>query len=162
MARTPRGRQRLFRYWHETDKELTGPVAVLEDTGTVPSSTGEFRRDGADVKVYTGGAAKNLSNIGSGGGGGGGYGSVTTVTGNYTASDGEIVLADASGGAVTVTLPSPSEALLTTVKKIDSSGNAVTIATPSTETIDGASSESLSSQWEAVETTSDGVDYFII
>lgn len=161
MARTPRGRQRLFRYWHETGKELTGPVAVLEDTGTTPSSNGEFRRDGTDVKVYTGGAAKNLSNIGSGGGGGG-YGSLTTVTSDYTASDGEIVLADASGGAVTVTLPSPSEALLTTVKKIDSSTNTVTVATPSTETIDGASSESLSSQWEAIESTSDGVDYFII
>lgn len=89
-----------------------------------------------------------------------GYNDLTTVTSDYTASPQEIVLVDASGAAVTVTLPTPESAANVTVKKIDSSANAVTIATPGSETIDGASTVSLGSQYAVQEVTSDGTDYF--
>lgn len=86
----------------------------------------------------------------------------TTQTGAYTASTDETVLADASGAAFTVTLPPPDNSTFVTVKKVDSSSNAVTVATPNTETIDGASSVSLSSQYDMVTVTSDGTNYFEI
>ena len=42
---------------------LNVDVENLADTATDPSSNGEFRRNGADVKVQTGGTVKNLSDI---------------------------------------------------------------------------------------------------
>jgi len=91
-----------------------------------------------------------------------GYEQSVTATSNVTAVDRQIVLGDASGGALTVTLPAVSDAQLVTVKKIDSSSNAVTIATPGSETIDGQGSIDLVTQFSARELTSDGSNYFII
>jgi len=91
-----------------------------------------------------------------------GYRDLVTVTANHTASDQQIVLADASGGALTVTLPAPGSADVVTVKKIDASGNAVTLATPGSETIDGDSSRTISGENVAREVVSDGANYYII
>jgi hypothetical protein len=91
-----------------------------------------------------------------------GYDTVTTVTGNYTIDENEVVLADASGGSITVTLPSPSEASIITVKKTDSSSNSVVIATPSSESIDGGTSLTITGQYVSRELVSDGSDYYII
>ena len=86
-----------------------------------------------------------------------------TVTANYSMiwAD-EAILADASGGAITITLPNPAaypnyEVM---IKKIDSSANAVTIAPHGTETIDGASSLTLSSQNDAKRLRSDGSNWY--
>lgn len=43
----------------------TGGVLTLNDTSANPSSAGQFQRNGADVKVFTGGAVVNLTDIGS-------------------------------------------------------------------------------------------------
>jgi len=40
---------------------------LLDDQAADPSSNGEIQRNGTDVKVYSGGAIRNMSNIGSGG-----------------------------------------------------------------------------------------------
>ena len=40
----------------------------MYNINTAPTVTGQFTRDGADVKVYTGGVVKNLTDIGTGGG----------------------------------------------------------------------------------------------
>jgi hypothetical protein len=87
---------------------------------------------------------------------------VTTQTADYTAGENDIVLADASGGPLTVTLPAPDERVKVNVKKTDSSANAVTVATPGSETIDGDSSRTLTAQYVSRTITSDGTDYFII
>ena len=47
------------------------------------------------------------------------------------------------------------------VKKTDSSANAVTIVPPS-GTIDGSGSKSLSSQYDALTITNNGINFFII
>lgn len=86
----------------------------------------------------------------------------TTQTGAYTANNRDCVLADGSGGAFTVTLPAVSTDVYVTVKKIDSSTNAITVATPNSETIDGTSSLSLSSQYDSSTIVSDGTNYFIV
>lgn len=91
-----------------------------------------------------------------------GYNDLSTVTADYTASPQEIVLVDASGGAVTVTLPAPESAAGVVVKKIDGSANVVTVATPGAGTIDGDTSRSISAQYVSREITSDGTNYWII
>jgi hypothetical protein len=91
------------------------------------------------------------------------YRTTATVTTDYTATAGEIILADASAGPLTITLPAPAEALILTVKKIDAQ-ETVTVATPGTETIDGDSTVSLTAadQWQTVKITSNGTDYFVL
>ena len=87
---------------------------------------------------------------------------VVTKTSNYTASNGDCVLADASSGAITVTLPSPSSNAIVNVKKIDSSTNAVTVEPNGSETIDGSSSKTIDTQYESYTFISDGTNWYII
>ena len=87
--------------------------------------------------------------------------SVVTQSGPYSPSDREIVLADASGGGFTVTLPSPGSGKQVTVKKTDSS-NDVTVDTSGSQSIDGQSQQTLVAQYEAIEVASDGSNWYII
>jgi hypothetical protein len=87
---------------------------------------------------------------------------MVTKTANYTASENDGVLADASGGTVTVTLPSPGAGDNVAVKKIDSSSNSVTVEQNGSESIDGSTSITLTEQYEALTLWSDGTDWFIM
>jgi len=87
---------------------------------------------------------------------------VITKTGNYNASNNEFVLVDASGGAVTITLPAPVSSGRVAVKKIDSSTNTVTINPNATEKIDGLSSLTISTQYESYYLYSDGSNWYIL
>jgi len=91
----------------------------------------------------------------------GGY-NVVTKTANYIASDRDCVLADASTAALTITLPSPTANAEVIVKKIDATANTVTISPAATETIDGATSLVLDTQYEAYHLISDGTNWFIV
>jgi len=90
----------------------------------------------------------------------GNFVNVTTQTADYTASDGDVVLADASGGAITITLPSPSTNAWVQVKKTDSSTNAVTVDGGGNN-IDGASSFDITTQYESYTMVSDGSNWFV-
>ena len=77
---------------------------------------------------------------------------VKAVTANYQVlvTD-QTILVDATAGAVTVTLISSAWTPNTyTVKKTDSSANAVTIAVVSGEHIDGATTQTLTTQWQKI------------
>jgi hypothetical protein len=87
---------------------------------------------------------------------------VETTTADTTASENSIILADASGGNVTVELPTPSDSVDVAVKKIDSSSNVVSVTTPGAETIDAVTKITISNQFVSVKIVSDGADYFII
>ena len=68
---------------------------------------------------------------------------VTSAT-TMTTSD-FAVLASASGGAFTVTLPKASnKGMLVFIKKTDPSGNGVTVSRAGTDTIEGATTQTLS------------------
>ena len=54
-------------YWLRTSTRI---LDLQSGETTAPTHAGEFRLDGTDVKVYTGGGVKSLSDIGSGGGSG--------------------------------------------------------------------------------------------
>lgn len=87
--------------------------------------------------------------------------SIRTVRASLTAqTNDQTVLVDASGGAVTVTLPLVSNCvgLTLTVKKVDASANAVTIGA----TVDGVATPALTSQYQAMTMQSDGVSWHLI
>lgn len=82
------------------------------------------------------------------------------VTTTYTvAADVYWVRANATGGAFTVTLPLAKDNWRRSIGviKIDSSANAVTIGRSGSDTINGATTQSLASQYSVMEAISDGV-----
>ena len=60
--------------WDLSSSTLTGDNIILANTLTIndsttdPSANGQFSRNGTHLKVYSGGAVRNLSDIGAGGG----------------------------------------------------------------------------------------------
>lgn len=90
---------------------------------------------------------------------------IATVTGHTTLGyTHHTVLVDASGGAVTITLPTVATAARRQyyIKKIDASGNAVTIDGAGAETIDGAATQSLSAQWDAKRLHCNGTAWYVL
>ena len=90
--------------------------------------------------------------------GGGSSTNVISKTANYTAVDGDFILADTSGGAFTVTLPAASNGARVSVKKIDASTNAVTIS----GTIDNLSSDAISEQWASQDYLASSTQWYRI
>ena len=91
--------------------------------------------------------------------------SVSTKTGNYTIlqSD-DVILGDATSGAITITLPTAvgNSGEIFNIKKIDSSVNAVTIATTSSQTIDGALTQPILTQYQNITVVSNGTNWSIL
>ena len=82
---------------------------------------------------------------------------VVTKTGTYTASiNDDLILCNTN--AFTVTLPacSGNSGKTITIKKIGSDGNTITIARAGSDTIEGATSYTLTIQYEDVTLQSDG------
>lgn len=82
----------------------------------------------------------------------------TTLTTSHN-----IVLVDATAGAVTLTLPAVATYVGPgyTIKKIDASANAVTIDGSGAETIDDTTTRILTMQYNAVEVMSDGTEWWL-
>ena len=91
---------------------------------------------------------------------------VTTVNAAYAVQASDIVLlADASGAAFAITLPSAvvvGAGRKYAIKKIDNSINAVTLAPAGGQTIDGAANAVLSSQNAVLVLMSDGANWQLI
>ncbi len=85
---------------------------------------------------------------------------------NYTvAKDDVTVLGTSSAGGITITLPDAtvSKGRMLWIKKVDAGAGALTIATsPNTQTIDGAVTLAMATQYEAVLLTSDGSNWYVI
>jgi hypothetical protein len=96
---------------------------------------------------------------------------VKSVTANYDAvwSD-TVLLVNASGGNITINLPdsgfvaSAKDEMgkLFYIKKVDASANTVTIDGYSTQTIDGAGTYVINTQYDSVTIVSDGSNYHIV
>jgi len=95
-------------------------------------------------------------------GGGDAYTTQTTVTSAYTTSDGEYVYADASGGAITITLPTPEQGARVGIEKTDTSSNTVTIAPDSGEKVNYQTEEDLIAQGESLDLRGDGTDWIVL
>lgn len=100
----------------------------------------------------------SISNIAIGG-------AIVTKNANYSATTSdETILANASTGNVTITLPTASGNTGKTyiVKKIDSSANSVIIATTSAQTIDGITTRTFTSQYTGAQVQTDGSNWFVL
>jgi hypothetical protein len=90
---------------------------------------------------------------------------VTSKSSTYTAlyTD-EVILADATGGAFTVTLPTAvgHGGKVFTVKRTNSGANAVTVGTTSSQTIDGTTTAVLAAQYALRTVVSDGSNWQVI
>ena len=91
-----------------------------------------------------------------------------STTANYTGLDtarDKIIRVDATSGAVTIALIAAATAgdgFQIAVKKVDSSGNAVTIDGNASETIDGATTLALSTQYDVALLACDGSNWHVI
>lgn len=88
----------------------------------------------------------------------------SSVSGDTTITNQNIILADASDGAVTLTLPDASslEGRKIIVKKIDVSANAVSLATTSSQMIDGDLSKEITDQYASISVVASGGNWFIV
>ncbi|MGZ3774153.1 MAG: beta strand repeat-containing protein, partial [Pseudobdellovibrionaceae bacterium] len=89
---------------------------------------------------------------------------LTSKSANYTiTSSDSVVIGNASGGAITITLPSAASIAgrQYTIKKVDSSSNAVIVATTSSQTIDGITTANLVSQYQLLTVISDGTNWIV-
>jgi len=89
----------------------------------------------------------------------------SSVTADYTATvNDSFIPVDATSAAVTVTLKPAAEAKSKrlTVKKIDSSINTVTVDGNGSETIDGATTAVITSQYDSICLMSDGTEWWIV
>lgn len=89
---------------------------------------------------------------------------VSTVTTATSASVNNLYIVDTSGGAVTVTLPaSHASGDVVAIKCSGSSQtNAITIATADSDTVDGATTQEVASNFAAVECVSNGTNWFLV
>ena len=91
---------------------------------------------------------------------------IATKNAAYTITTSDLtILANAAPAPFTVTLPSASTSgsgRHYVVKKIDATANTVTISTTSSQTIDGASTYAISTQYSGVQVQSDGSNWWII
>lgn len=78
--------------------------------------------------------------------------------------DDGLILADATAGALTVTLPSAAnrKGHEVVVKRMNSGTNAVTVTAASGETIDGAATRALATQYDSLTLVSDGTNWVIV
>lgn len=92
---------------------------------------------------------------------------ITKTTTSYAVNDTDnTVLADATGGALTITLPTPSAAIagrIYTIKKVGTGdiNNAVTVQ-PSAGTIEGGANYIIYNDWTFITIQTDGTDWYII
>ena len=119
----------------------------------------DFVRSGVSVPGYSVTAASISITWPAGG--------IKTVSADYTATlFDETILVDATSAARTVTLPTTANGRcmnkIYTIKKIDSSGNAVTIDANASETIDGALTQTLASQWNALTLKADSSTWSVL
>lgn len=93
------------------------------------------------------------------------YGAVRTITATSSVAVGDYaIFADATSGAITVNLPAvaASSGRQLEVKKVDASGNAVTLDGNSSETIDGATTLAIATQYQSYTVHCDGTAWWVI
>lgn len=89
----------------------------------------------------------------------------TVTSSSYTVDSSQsdyVILVNYSSGVVTITLPTPTAGRILKIKDTgNATSNHITISHHSSETIDGASTYVLSTNYDGVELTSDGTNWFV-
>lgn len=90
---------------------------------------------------------------------------ITTKTADYTAGASDYtILVSCSSANITITLPAVASYVgrIYNIKKIDATGYTVTVDGNSSETIDGALTQVISTQYESLQIQSNGTSWYII
>jgi hypothetical protein len=87
--------------------------------------------------------------------------SVASVNSNGNITS-DVTLVTTAAATITMTLPAPVTGQVFTVKKVDNGAGSAVVDQNGSETIDGATSKTLSSQYESVTVVSDGTNWFVI
>ena len=121
-------------------------------TLTLPTGTGS-----ANQILQTDGAGTTSWSYGT-------YATATKTSDYTVASSDTVILADATSGAINITLPAASGAAGARcfIKKTDSSSNTVTIQRSGSDTIDGGTSAVIRVQYTCLQLVSNGSNWFII
>lgn len=120
--------------------------------------------DGNEIAHNVTDSGATLPDTGTGHGGSS-ISSIVTKTGAYTATDFDVVIiCDAASGAFTITLPTAvgRKGKLFDIKKVDATANAITVDGDGTETIDGALTQVIAMQYNAIQIVSDGSNWHIL
>jgi hypothetical protein len=128
---------------------VDGLILYATDTDATFTSVGHWvYENGAWVKMTTSGPIYPQT--------------ITRTTGTHAATDRQFILCDTSGGNITLNLPAAASSTNAqiSIKKTDAA-NTVTIDGNGAETIDGAATAVLSSQWEMISIICDGTSWFI-
>jgi hypothetical protein len=137
-------------YWH-VDQDNSAPTGFSEKAFTGVTDTDDFTSvDGNPTgRSHIGLKGVNLSY---------GYKSVVFADTPYTVLDtDDVIEVDCTGGAVTLNLPlAKNRYKKLVIMKVDASGNAVTINRAGSDTINGATSTTLTSQWQRKDFFSNG------
>lgn len=90
--------------------------------------------------------------------------SITDLDSPYTANEEVVILADATNGNITITMPPVSTSVNISyyIKKKDGSTNTITIDGDSSETIDGEDSQTLKNRNECITLVCDNTGWYII
>jgi hypothetical protein len=151
-------------YDGEYVKIVNGLIQISEIATPQPPPTGTGVLYGkSDGYVYWQNSSGDEYNLT--GGSGIGLGQVIHTSTNYSiALSNATVIADASSASVTITLPTASSAneYVFTIKKRDVSANSVVVDASGAEVIDGSTTYSLLTQYEAITVQSDGIQWWII
>lgn len=110
-------------------------------------------KTGSTTRIENDGTLKNV------------YHPIATKTANYTATTADrTILCDATSGSLTIALPAvaTSTGLVLNIKKVDVSVNTVTVDGNASETIDGATTAVLTTQWGSITIHCNGTAWFIL
>ena len=151
--------------------DVAGKIAITAEVATPsqPSNGQGYLYTKSDGKIYWRSydvAETDLTQAGGGGGGSGdALGATAQKTSNYTASNWDFVLVNLVGasGDVTITLPAASSDAQVAVKIAGAAnGKIVTVDGNGAETIDGAATRTMESDYESMHLISDGSNWWRI
>lgn len=152
-------------YFTITTGSVRKTIATYDDSS---GATGDmyYRNSGGSLTRLPIGSSNNMLKVS---GGLPAWGDLTfntaTKTSNYTVTTSDtVLLADAASGNITITLPaaSSSSGYRFFIKRIDNSGNTVTVQRAGSDTIDGATSQTLDLQYTSITVVSNGSNWYII
>ncbi len=149
----------------ELDRVEAGAGLETDGTYIVPTGTNFLNSStslaNADLKLDSalGEAVEDITNLQE---------TIITITGNLTAlNQSQLILADATSGVITVTLPDPTTFIIDNVSKkigitkIDTSNNIINIVPFGSELIVGESSQDLQLQGEVLNFITDGISWHL-
>jgi hypothetical protein len=139
-------------------------ISRRSDTGVFIATPFYIRRSDGQIGINNNSPTQALD-VGGTVKGTGMMQNILTKTANYTLLSSDFtILFDATGGNLTATLQAAAShaGRVYIIKKIDASGNTVTIDANGSETIDGATTNVLSAQWQTVRIQSDGTAWYVI